>query len=398
MPASYELWLTDDSGNRLAPFTDFGEPYYFSYTRAVDGIGTINLGLPFEPFADKFNPYFKVDWRVEVWRATQYGSSLRLEDIYMLRKPHVYTRQDGIRIIQFYGNNGYDLLTRRYVVQRAGTSWASKTDYADDMMKEIVSEQMLYGSALDEDGVSDNTRAFPQYEFSVESDYSLGPSIPLNFNGKQVSTVLKDIKSQTFQLNVSSSSNHRIFFSVDPVLIANTNTPARSGYIFRTHADLFGVDRTQGVEFSEENENIKRPSYAESHLDEVNSVFVNGNGNGNSQLIENVEDTDRVNASRWNRCEKVISASSQTTASALQNAGYAELDKGKPKLELPVIFQNTAGSKNTPRSLYGIDWDIGDLLRVSYAGRQFNVECTIIYVSVDENGQENITGRNEVPQ
>jgi hypothetical protein len=49
---------------------------------------------------------------------------------------------------------------------------------------------------------------------------------------------------------------------------------------------------------------------------------------------------------------------------------------------------------NTPRSLYGIDWDMGDLLKVNYAGKQFEIEVINVYVSVNENGEEKITGRN----
>jgi len=395
--ADYELWLTDDSGSRLALLSDFKEPSFFSYTRAVAGLGTLNFGIPFKAFVKKFNPYFQPDWRVEVWRSREQGSALRSEDTFMLRKPYVYTRQDGMQIIQFYGRNGYDLLRRRSVIQRAGTSYTLMTAAADDMMKEIVRQEMLYGSALDEDGTVDNSRAFPQYEFSVEADSSLGPSLTLGFAGKSVLDVLKELKSYTFQLNASNSSNKRIFFSVDATSLYNTAINAYSGYIFRTRADTYGIDRTQGIEFSEENENIQTPSYAEDHLGEVNAVIVNGNGTGSSQLIEKVEDTTRVNASRWNRCEKIISAPSQANATSMQNAGYLELDKGKPKISLPLTFLDSPGSPDTPRSLYGIDWDLGDLLRVNYAGKQFQAECTIVYVAVDEHGKETITGRNEIP-
>lgn len=394
--ADYELWLTDDAGRRMALLTEFGEPAFFSYTRAVNGLGTASVGIPYVPFFAKINPPFQPDWRIEIWRSAAHGIPMRREDVYMLRKPNIYSRADGMQIIHFYGRNGYDLLRRRSVIQRAGTSHALKTDNADDMMKAIVREQMVYGSAVDEDGVVDNSRAWPQYEFTVDADLGLGPSITLGFHGKSVIDVLKDIKANTFQLNLNNSSNRRIFFSVEAVSLAVTNSLSPLGWVFRTRADLFGTDRTSGIEFSEENENIQTPSYAEDHLDEFNTVIVNGNGSGASMLIEVVTDSDRVNSSRWNRCEKVLSASNQATTTALQNAGYSELDKGKPKIDFPVIFLNTPGSRKHPRSMYGLDWDLGDLLRVNYAKKQFDVECTIVYVSVDENGKETITGRNEV--
>lgn len=397
--AEYELWLTDDMGNRIALMADFGEPAFFSYTRSVNGLGTLNFGLPFKPFEQKFNPYFRPDWRVEVWRSPAYGIPMRREDVFMLRKPHVYVREDNVEILTFYGRNGIDLLNRRSVIQRGGRSWAKKTDLADDMMKEIVREQMLYGSAVDEDGVSDNSRAWPQGEFSVQADAGLGPSITLGFADKTVHDVLKQIKDITLQRNVADSTVSRIYFDVVPISLTAGSAPSGSllGWEFRTYADLRGSDRTvNGITFSPENENMDKPAYSISHLDEINAVTVRGNGKGRTQIVESVEESSRVLSSRWNRCEAVISASNETTTAGLQAAGNAALNQGKPVEELGAVLLNTPGRKDVPQSLYGINWDLGDLVRVDYAGKQFNVEINIVYVSVDDSGNEEITGRTEV--
>ena len=69
---------------------------------------------------------------------------------------------------------------------------------------------------------------------------------------------------------------------------------------------------------------------------------------------------------------------------------------GRPREELYVTFLNTPGGLHQPRSLYGVDWDLGDLVRVTYAGIQMEAEIVIVYVSYDENGEEEITGRNDV--
>jgi hypothetical protein len=46
--------------------------------------------------------------------------------------------------------------------------------------------------------------------------------------------------------------------------------------------------------------------------------------------------------------------------------------------------------------LYGVDWDLGDLLPVKFAGKTFNVEVKVVYVSVDKDGKETITGRSTI--
>jgi hypothetical protein len=394
--AEYEFWLTDDAGRRLKLLTGLA---FVSYTRSIVGLGTVNFGLPFQPFNDEFKPYFKPDWRLEAWRSPKSGTPLRREDVFLLRKPHVYVRDDGSKGLQFYGRNGLDLLYRRSVIQSPGTSWTKKTDFADDMAKEIVREQMLYGSAVDQNGVVDNTRAWPQNEFLVQGDASLGPTLTRDFEGKQVIDILKEIKAATFQLNLNASTNRRILFSVEPFSVTGLSTAFGStlGWQFRTYADLYGQDRTGGIEFSEENENIEKPSYSISHLDEVNTVYVtNGQGSAVPQFAM-VQDADRAAQSRWNRVENMISASSTVAGTtSLQDAGYAEIHNKRPVEEFPVTFLNTTGSNSTPQSLYGIDWDLGDLLRVNFAGKQFSVEVNVVYVSVDENGVETITGRNEV--
>lgn len=395
--AQYEFWLADDSGRRL---TLLDQLAFASYTRSSIGLGTINIGMPFDPFFKKFNPYFRPDWRVEVWRSPQEGVPMRLEDVFLLRKPNVYVRQeDSTPMLQFYGRNGLDLLYRRAVIQLPGTSYTSKTTYADNIMKAIVREQMLYGSCVSETGAADNTRAWPQNEFFVQQDLSLGPTLTRNFEGKDVIDILKELRAATFQLNISSASNRRIFFGIVPVNISGYATPYAStlGWEFRTYADLYGTDRTTGIVFSHENENIESPTYSKSHLEEVNTVYVTNGSGASVSAITKVEDASRSGASRWNRCEKLISASSSATSTSdLTNAGYSELYNKRPVEEFPVTFLNTVGSPSTPRSLYGLDWDLGDLLRVGFAGKQFNVEVNIVYVSVDEDGKETITGRNEV--
>lgn len=396
--AEYALWLTDDAGRRITLLSELKEPFFFSYTRAVSGMATFNFGVAFRPFKDKIKPYFAPDRRVEVWRSPAHGVPLRREDVFMLRKAHVYTRDDNVEVLQFYGRNGIDLLNRQSVIQRDGTSYASKTDNVDDMMKAIVREQMLYGSAITRLGVQDNSSAWPQNEFFVQADLGLGPSVSRSFADRKVFDILKELRDASQQLHVENSSNRKIYFDVIPRDLAGITTTTASplGWEFQTYADLRGSDRTMGAEFSLENENIAKPAYSISHLDEINAVIVRGNGSGLNQMIGFAQDTTRVASSRWNRFEKVFAATSESSVTALNDAGRAELFKGKPVEELYVTFLNSPGGPNAPRSLYGLDWDMGDLVKVNYADKQFEVEIGVVYVAVDDTGNEVITARNGV--
>ena len=395
--ATYELWLTDDSGQRMFPLEKY---INFAYTRSSFYLSTIQIQFNFKEWFGMVQPFFRPDWRIEVWRSPAYGYPMRLEDMYMLRKPEVYLREDdAVQTIMLRGRNGMDLLNRRYVVQYTDTQYTTKTDYIDDMMKEIVREQMLYGSCKGYNGSADNDRAWPQGEFTVQEDLSLGPNTKLSFADRNVLDVIRELKDLSFNLNYTLATNRKIYFGVVPInLVGSTATlaepNAKTGYQFQTFADLRGVDRTDGIEFSVENGNMKTPTYIESHFDEVNAVFVKGQGIDSGRATLEVENLSLINKSRWNRCEGVRTATYETDASGLQGEADVALGEGRPIFNLDAIFLNSPGSKNTPRSLYGIDWDMGDLLPANFAGKQFDIEVVNVYVSVDDKGNENITGRN----
>lgn len=421
MPSSYEIWLTDDRGRRFMSLTGWS---FFSYSRTTKGLGTFEIGLPLKKVLEELTPYFRPDWRVEVWRSPDTNVPLRLEQTYLLRKPRIYTRQeDNMDIIVYYGHDLKNILGRRWVVQAAGTSYTRKEAPIDDIMKEIVREQMLYGSAVDVDGVVDNNRAWPQYEFYVQEDHSLGPTFPVTLAEQNVLDILKDLHSASRQLYLQNLT-HKIYYDVVPVniesllsyildeedgmpilaedgsYILEESSPedvAVTGFQFRTYAGLYGVDRTaNSLIFSKENNNIKDPYYSLDYFDEQNTIIVKGFGRGDSREWSEVQDDNAVNASRWNRCEGFRDASTEPDQDRLEDFAYSELYNNRAKEELTVTFLNVPEGPSTPRSLYGLDWDLGDLLPVFYAGKQFNIEVEVVYVAVNENSEETITGRSNV--
>jgi hypothetical protein len=415
--------MTDDAGQRIAPLN---RTAYFSYSRVTHGIGTMQVGLPYREFRNLVWPAFVPDRRIEIWRAADVGIPLRLEGSFFLRTPKIYTREtDNVDMIEFFGNSPIDLLKRRWVIQAAGTASTAKTDEIDDMMKEIVREQMLWGEARDKDGNLDAARAYPTGEFTVQGDLSLGPSITKRFADRNVLDLLRELKDTSFQLHEDDSANRKIYFDIvpahevvgeiaifqedgfeipildeatgDEILDESSSTSSpKSGFQFQTFADLRGRDLRDRLTFSVANNNLKGPYYRKDHFDEKNSIIVKGQGRGESRAVTVVTDTARSRVSRWNLCEEIYEAGFEVNDSELENAGAAQLKLGQPREELYAIFLNTPGSESTPRSLYGVDWDLGDLVNVWYAEQLFECEIAVVYVGVNEQGIETITGRNTV--
>ena len=423
MEATYELYLTDDRGRRIALLRDIA---FFSYSRRVAGLGTFQVGIPYKSFVEQVFPVFQPDRRVEIWRSPGFGIPMRLEGVYLLRRPNIYTRMgDGVQMIVLYGRDPKELLRRRWIIQPAGYDQTLKREPIDDMMKAIVREQALYGECLDVEAAQDNERAFPQNEFSVQGNVSLGPVYSATFADRNVLDTITDLYEAGVQLNRSNPlSNAKIYYDIIPgdvvlrvsYILAADGTAildadglpileagsdyvdeSISGFQFVTFANLRGQDRTTGgLVFSVENGNLEQPNYSLDHFDEVNVAIVKGFGRGDSRQYDIISVSERVNASRWNRCEAVVDASTEPDQDRLADYAYPELHKHAPKEEIDCTFLNTPGSENAPRSLYGIDWDLGDLLPVEYAGKEFQVEVDVIYVAVNESGQETITGRNKI--
>jgi len=420
--STYEFFLLDDGGRRILRFENYS---FFSYSKSVNGFSTFEIGIPYNIFKEQVSPFFQPDRRIDVWRSPKQGVPLRREKTYLLRMYKIYTREtDAVQMVVLYGRDAKDLLNRRIVVQAAGTAYTRKTAAIDDMMKEVVREQMLYNNATDPDGVVLANRAWPAGEFLVQGNLTLGPSITYNFQERNVLDILKELRDASFQLANDNTANQKIYFDVIPMELtglveeileeANPNNPILDemgfalldeltliqhtdlGFRFETFAGLRGIDRTaSGLIFSVENNNLEAPYYSLNHLDEANSAVVKGFGRGDSREWD-IVDSDGIYSSRWNRSEIFKDASNEPDQANLAGFGYETLYQNTPKEELSAVFLNTPGSADTPQSLYGIDWDMGDLLPVEYAGQRWNVEVDIVYVAKDETGKETVTGRSKI--
>lgn len=382
--AKYEFWLTDDYGKRIYLFKDIA---FASYSRSTIGLGTIQLGCPFDKFQKAIPSVFQVDWRIDVWRSADEKTPARREGSFLLRKFIVYEREtDHVRIIEFFGRSPIDILRRQ--------SWrgaVSLTDTIDNLMKTLVSGRFV--TNLTAYSTSPNIYTGSAYvstgELTVDGYGSDGPSYTDSFYLKNILDALNNLRDASITLNRISSSNKKIYFDLveDDTLVSGG-----FGYKFMTFPALRGIDRTGGVQYSTENGNLGNPSYYEDYTDEITSIFLFNNQQ--TWASQNAQSNDQY-LSRWNYIEDAQSTSIEASAAAL-NSIYAQLKQVGVQKVMRGDFLNSPGSKGQPRSLYGIDWDLGDLLPCKFAGKVMNLEVAIVYVSIDENGKEKITGKTTV--
>jgi hypothetical protein len=365
--ATYIFRIVNDKGELVDEFSRF---FFLNYTRIVNGIGICNIGFPWENWR-RWQP----DYRLEVWRSPAVGVPKRLDGTFFQRKARVYTRVDGIQVMELTGRSPMHLLDRRIVCTKAESAQSDKTDFIDDMMKEIVYEQMGAG-AVDPNGAADLDRVFPTAYFRIQGDLSLGDSTTKSFAFRNVLDVLRELHE------TSATLGNPIYFDIVPI------TP--DIFEFQTFQDCRGVDRTdEGIIFSEENDNLRMPEYVQDRFDERNVVYVGGPCEAAARNVQELL-TRQVGQSIWNRIEMFKDARNESTAAGQRNRGRQELALNKHEIRFNSTFLNT------PSSLYGLHWDLGDRVRVSYANKQFNTEIKVIYVTINDRGEEKIEARNSI--
>ena len=136
---TYEVWLSDQFGTRIALLDSFER---LRWSRVANGVGQVEIVFAPEKFHR--DQWWGLDRRLEVWRAPIDGG-LRLERIYFLRYLGQPMQGNAKRIV-LRGPDANDLLTRRIIDADAGSAGSSKDGTADDVMKEYV-EENLGGSA-----------------------------------------------------------------------------------------------------------------------------------------------------------------------------------------------------------------------------------------------------------
>lgn len=371
MTTKHELWLTDDRGNRLDLLDEVES---FSWTRVINDIGRCRIVLK----GDFDRSLLARDNRIEVWRAPTPDSDLRLEDIYLIRRPIIATSPVGLQRQTVFAMSPTELLSRRIIAFVTGSSQSSKADLVDDMMKEIVDENLGASAGVDDFGAA---RSFDSSFFSIQADAGAGPSITKSFAWRNVLVVLQDLS------DAAREAGTEVYFAVVPTSVTT--------FEFQTFIDQPGQDRrlpagSGPILFSLDQGNIEVPILEDDFENEVNYVYGGGQGEAAARDIQEVRDLDRINASIWNRREAFRDSRHEATSAGVTDEAEVRLIEGRPRRRFSTDILSVDGAR------YGLDWDFGDRITVEYLREQFNALIKVVSVRVDSSGLETVTGRLEV--
>ena len=363
MSGTYEIWLTSDTGLRLA-YLD--ATLGFTAAKTDQKVSWFSLNLPTSFDINLIAP----DRMVQIWRAPL-GGRLGLWQVYFIRK-WTFSTSGSKEVIQIEGPDIKDLLRRRIVAAYAGTAQASKTDYADDMMKEVVTQSIADGVAP---VPTAGTRVWSN--LSVAGDVSLGPSITKAFpfdklltgSGQGVIAVLA---------KAAREAGTEIFFDIVPNVVSSNSIT----FQFQTKIDQPGQDVSDRVVFSLDRGNLRDPSLIFDYSEEENYIYSAGQGEATDRNIQQVYDSARYGASIWNRCEGFADARNQTSDDGVREAGRATLEEGKPKISFSATLIDTEGTR------FGRNWNYGDRVTTQYKNIQFSSIIRAVTISVSKDGEK----------
>lgn len=357
--AYYYIEIQTSHGVPLVQVNDFST---LRYARAVNGMGSLFVEL-FPTFDVRL---LSIDGRILVYR----NGRLELDTIWFIRSWAFEMRENGVQVIEVNAYAAIELLERRIVAYYAGSDYAEKSDYADDMMKEIVDEN--FGSAA-----ADVDRDISDW-LSIDADLSLAPTVGKAFARRNILAVLGEIAE------LSAKSGVPLFFDIVP-----DGLPMLT---FRTFINQRGSDRSMfsGLQtiFSADYGNLTHGRLTYDYREEINDVYAAGDGERELRDVVQEEDTGRVNLSPLNRREKLYDARSGVSAATLSYYAKMQLQIGRPR----KVF--VGGITETEQCRYSVDWNWGDRVQAQYMGEAF--ECIISNISVDlTDGVEKISTRLE---
>lgn len=375
---TYELWLTDDNGTRITDAN--GRTYLKGFFklragRVANEIASFSLELPGD-FPDSLSDPSK-DRMVQVWRAPV-GGRLKFWRAYFLRLRD-FDNQGGRETVTIGGPDQNDLLRRRIVAAYSGSAQANKTDFADDMMKEVVTESIADGVAPTPDA---GTRVWS--DLSIAADLGLGPSISKDFSFDRLLTesgqgVLPQLAK------AARIAGTEVFFDVVPDVIGENTISFR----FETYIGQPGQDVSDRVIFEEARGNLENAQFREDWTGEFNYVYGAGQGKEADRNIQQEYDSGRYSASKWARIEAFADARNQSTDNGVREAARDKLEDGRPKIRITGTPRDTEGTR------FGIHWDWGYKVSAKKRNIQFDNIIRSVVLEVDERGNETRNTRLE---
>lgn len=365
--ANYSLLYRDPNGVLTTVIKDF---FKLEYARKENDFGSLYLDVP-PVFGTGF---FKIDGQLEIQRTLRddLPAYLEGETTWFIRK--ITHKTEGNRKwLHLLAYDAVHMLERRVIPYYAESAYTKKADYADDMIKAIVRENM--GTlAVNRDTLAADTARNLSALINVEVDESLAPLIEKSFAWRKVLPTLQEI--------AQDSRLQGTYLAFDVV------QKVPNLWEFRTYTGQRGINRGQAsgnaFNLSIENDRLNYVTLSGDYTREITYVYCGGQGEGNDRNIQEATDVARATMTPFNRIEDFVDARDNEKPETVLAEANARLREMIPKY---IINGHVL---QTPSSIYGRDYNFGDIVVVKYMGMTYDVHLDGIHVTVENSGGESI--------
>jgi hypothetical protein len=361
--AVYELRINDAAGTLQYIVTDF---LYLQYRKEVNSPGLLVFSV-----TDNHQIVGNLDrdWQVEAWRSraadgTEDNAITPYVDFYgFVRDEERRADSDGQTNVTYYCPGQMDLLRRSIIAYPAETTNRTKfiSAKAETIAKTLVTRNATT-SGTTADGRDRNVPTWGGY-VSVQADGATGNTLDIFCTRRNLLDVLQEIA------RVGGGDFDLI------------KTAARA-WNFRWYNGQRGTNRSASVVFALQYGNMSNPVLRRNRMNEATVAIVAGQGSEADRVF--VVRTGTNYDASVNSYEILTDARDVTTTAGLNARGDARLDEMEAKDEL--LFNVI----QTPGSLYGEHYFLGDLVTGFYQGITSTKQVSTVTIVLDSSGAERI--------
>lgn len=395
MAATYQVWIKNRAGVRVAVLTDETAPASgightqirsLYLTHLENHAGTLTLQIDGR---SRLVPLFQTDCQIEVYRRVLTSGGdwyLEWEGFFIGEERRIDGNGDKTFII--HGVGYLDLVYREEISYFSSTAYTDKSGAGETVIKEFVSENIGSGAVV-------NLGAGREYSgvrlgLSVETDQGRGENWDGERSWKNLGKVIKEIAVLT-----------GVAFDI-------VGTGAAT-FEFRVYEGQRGEDRSNvgitaasaglnaagnpPIVFSDKKRNMRNVVYSRNQGTAINTINVLGRGDTITREItlrENAEgiaasdyedDDDNIVVTNWNRRVDSINASQQTTEEGRESVGDAELAERVPSETFtfePVQSRSLA---------YGVHYTWGDVITAQIDDIVRHKKLIGVKITLNQNGE-----------
>lgn len=357
----YDIYFYDTAGTRVLLLDNYA---YLEFSQKLNDSWFHQIRIEYgsdDSRIDFFRDTLTRDFIIEIYRTDAQLNTKNLVYEGLHRTIVDQVNLSGVVILTLYGTGYTNLLKRRIAIPPVGEENDVKSGPAETVIKDFVRDHFV--SPVDSSRIMTG--------LTIEVDAAVGENAEYSARYTNVYTAI-----------VRSSEQGLVDFGV----VKNTDV----GTFKLQVRSLWGTDRRIGnadgnppTLFDIYLHNMTIPIFTLNGTNEINHVYVGGQGQGVDRVILEMSNAAAKAVSPWNRYEAFVDARSEETTNGMTTRGEAYLKEHEVKSDLTFNITETDGTR------WLRDWELGDIVSARYGSTLFTkkiIKITVV-VSAGKTGK-----------